>query len=433
MWDANNCVQVFTDIGVGLLTADLDDVKPACAQDLGSITATPNLTMVCASPNLPYNYRWANAQGLQLQNGPSATLNNIAAGTYFVTISDNGGASISTDYTLEAVSALTVTAEVTSVDFNGFEIRCFDGTNGEATAFPANGAGNTYSYLWSNGKTTKTIDSLAAGNYTVTVSDGEECEMTASVTLRQPDSLTATTTSSNSGCTEGNHGQATVIVGGGVPPYTYLWSNGAETPTANNLPKGLVSVTVRDFNGCSMVKNEEVPVSTELSVLGFSVPDSGGPNGQAGVIVSGGTWPFTFTWQDFPSATDSVITELFPGEYLVLVEDANDCQVARVVDVDDETLCGEVRTVITPEGDGKNEEFIIQCLNRFNDNTLEIFNRWGQLVYSVEDYNDDNLWRGTTTNGDDVPEGVYYYVFNYFDPGINTFVTKKGSVTLLRK
>jgi gliding motility-associated-like protein len=117
----------------------------------------------------------------------------------------------------------------------------------------------------------------------------------------------------------------------------------------------------------------------------------------------------------------------------VRVTDANGCQVIETIKVDDSTECGEVRTVITPEGDGKNEEFVIKCLSRFSDNTLEIFNRWGQLVYRVEDYNDDNLWRGTDVGGSDLPDGVYFYVFNYFDPGVNAFVTKKGSVTVLRK
>jgi gliding motility-associated-like protein len=359
-------------------------------------------------------------------------LNNAVAGNYSVSITDANGTSIVQTYQLNAISNLSVTA-ATTTDYNGFEIRCFGNSDGKASAFPANGAGGTYTYLWSNGATTQSVVNLTAGTYTVTVEDGEECQMTATITLEEPQPLSSTANATNSGCTEGDNGQATAIVSGGVSPYSYLWSNGVTGPTSNNLPDGNVSVTVTDFNGCTMVENVPVPEGTELNVVEFSVPDSGGPNGQAGVTVSGGTWPYEYTWKDYPTATDSVLTELFPGEYLVLVTDANDCQVAKTIKVRDETLCGEVRTVITPEGDGKNEEFLIECLNRFSDNTLEIFNRWGQLVYRTEDYNDSDLWRGTTISGSDVPDGVYFYVFNYFDPGINAFVTKKGSVTVLRK
>ncbi len=430
------CVASFSNIGVGLLKVDIDAVKPACAQDLGSITATPSISPSCAVHNLPYTYDWENAQGENI--GTQATLNNVVAGIYYVTVSDNGGTGVSSvsielSYELTPESNLSVTAEVTS-DFNGFGIQCYGSTNGSAKAFASNGANNIYNYVWSNGATSQAISGLAAGNYTVSVTDGELCIMTATVTLTQPQPLTTQVSESNSGCSSENTGQATVIVGGGVPPYSYLWSNGATTQTATGLEAGKsYSVIITDFNGCTMNDNAFIEGGEQLGVNGFSVPDSGGPNGEAGVEVIGGTWPYEFVWQDYPDATDSVLTELFPGEYLVLVTDANGCQKALVIIVGDETLCGEVRAVITPEGDGKNEEFKIQCLSRFNDNTLEIFNRWGQLVYRTEDYNDGDLWRGTTNRGEDLPDGVYYYVFNYFDPAINVFITKKGSVTVLRK
>jgi gliding motility-associated-like protein len=267
----------------------------------------------------------------------------------------------------------------------------------------------------------------------VTITDAENCEMTASITLNEPPALTAQVAGEGGGCTDENSGSATAIAGGGVAPYTYLWSNSGTTPTITNLAEGSYFVTIYDSNGCTMTSSGTVPPSQSLAIVPIGIPDSGGPNGQAIVQVVSGTAPFTFTWQDFPDEQDSIVTELLPGDYLVVVKDANGCQAATIVDVPDETLCGEVLTVITPEGDGKNEEFIISCLGRYSDNTLEIYNRWGQLVYMVDNYNDSDLWRGTTERGEDVPDGVYYYVFHYLDPVSNAYVTKKGSVTVIRK
>ncbi|MBK9016200.1 MAG: gliding motility-associated C-terminal domain-containing protein [Saprospiraceae bacterium] len=436
--DANGCIQDFDSIGVGLLTASFSAVKPDCPQQLGSITATPLLSPSCAVPHLPYTYKWSDANGGTVSQNQTA--NNILPGTYTVTITDANNTSIVQTYQLTSESSLSVSAEVTS-DFNGYDVRCFGLDNGAAIAVPSNGV-SPYTYTWSNGAITQAVDNLAAdSNYTVTIKDAQGCEMTATVNLVGPPLLNSQATASNSGCSGGDTGQATVIVSGGVPDYAYSWSNGDKDPTADNLTPGEnYAVTITDFNGCTMIDNVTVPGGFPLTLEGQSVPDSGGPNGEARVLVSGGTPPYTFQWYVYVDGdavllpeTNSILTELFPQTVLVLVTDANGCQAAQTIIVGDETLCGEVRTVITPEGDGKNEEFRIECLSRFNDNTLEIYNRWGQLVYRAEDYNDDELWRGTNTGGDDVPDGVYFYVFNYFDPGTNIFVTKKGSVTVLRK
>jgi gliding motility-associated-like protein len=400
------------------------------------------LSPSCAVANLPFTYKWKDANGNLVSTNQMAI--NLLPGTYTVTVTYGNLTNLEVNFIeslpLTSLSSLSVSAEVTS-DFNGYDIRCFGDTNGAAIAVPSNGV-SPYTYTWSNSAITQAVSNLAAGiDYTVTIEDAQGCTMSATVNLVGPSLLNSQATASNSGCSGGDTGQATVTVSGGVPPYTYIWSNGETTPTAHNLEPGKqYSVTITDFNGCTMIDNVTVPGGFPLTLEGQSVPDSGGPNGEARVLVSGGTPPYTFQWYVYVDGdavllpeTNSILTELFPQTVLVLVTDANGCQAAQTIIVGDETLCGEVRTVITP-GDGqRNEEFKIECLSRFNDNTLEIYNRWGQLVYRAEDYNDDELWRGTNTGGDDVPDGVYFYVFNYFDPGINIFVTKKGSVTVLRK
>ncbi|MCB0634860.1 MAG: gliding motility-associated C-terminal domain-containing protein, partial [Lewinella sp.] len=77
-----------------------------------------------------------------------------------------------------------------------------------------------------------------------------------------------------------------------------------------------------------------------------------------------------------------------------------------------------------------NDEFIIFCVGDYPDNHLEVYNRWGQLVFEADNY--DNTWEGTTQDGQALPEGPYYYILEYKDPEDN-LVQQKGSLTILRE
>ncbi len=418
--DDNGCCQVFNDIEVGLLSATNDLVKPTCPDELGSIAVIPT------GGNWPYTYVWKS--GGQIL-GTDSILANQPIGSYTVVITDALGTSILENYELTSVSNLDATVAATS-DFNGFDIRCAGGNTGVAEVTPLNGAA-PYSYSWSNNATTKIVTGLNAGIYTVEVTDMEGCKIPKSVEVTEPPDLTVTAEGERSGCGE-NSGLATAFPGGGVAPYTYVWDGGQSTQTAILLFGGDIQVQVKDANGCASIGTATVPAYEPLVVTGFSEPDEGSQNGKAVVVVESGTWPYSFIWKDFTSQ-DSVLSELFPGDYLVKITDNNDCQENLIIKVGDATQCGEARSIITPEGDGLNEEFLIGCLSRFSDNRLEIYNRWGQLVYQVKNYNDSDLWRGTNNRGNDVPDGVYYYVFEYTDPVTGTLEVKKGSVTVLRR
>ncbi|MBI5914867.1 MAG: gliding motility-associated C-terminal domain-containing protein [Bacteroidetes bacterium] len=424
--DGSGCYQVYQ-VQVTLFSVtDSNLNQPSCAGQLGSITATAT-----GSPNTPYDYVWENSSGFEV--GDDATVDNILPGTYFVTITDALGVTIVETYQLDALSNLSGSIDVTS-NYSGYDVKCNGDSNGIALATPINGVA-PYSYQWSNGATTQSTTGLSEGTMFVFITDAQGCGVVLSDSVIAPGPLTAQADAVNLGCADSNNGQATVIVSGGAIPYYYQWNDpdGSKTPTVSQLEGGSYRVTVTDANGCTMVKNVFIPVLTPMVVDDNSVPDSGGPNGQAIATVSGGTWPYEFTWQNNSFDVDSILTEQYPGIYFVIVEDANGCQVTKFLRVEDETLCGEVLTVFTPNGDENNEEFKIGCLTRFSDNILEIYNRWGQQVYQTDNYNNDNLWRGLNSAGEEVPDGVYFYVFDYLDPATNVRVTKKGSVTVLRK
>lgn len=88
-----------------------------------------------------------------------------------------------------------------------------------------------------------------------------------------------------------------------------------------------------------------------------------------------------------------------------------------------------IPNVITPNNDGFNDFWIIECIEHFPDNEIQVFNRWGQIIYQAYGY--DNNWNGTwdKTKGD-LPDGTYVYVINLNKSGEEKNIT--GSLTIVR-
>jgi gliding motility-associated-like protein len=423
-YNNNQCFQVFEDICVGLFDANGVVDKPNCPGDLGSVVLS------VSNGNLPLTYTWKNAAGQVVDT--DSILSGRPVGTYTVEIKDALGVIITKTFSLTSVSNLSATTEALS-NFNGAQISCFGKADGRARVNPASGV-SPFTYLWSDGSTTQTINNKPAGNYTVTVTDAEGCEFVSSISLKQPDQLLVDTQGDNLGCGGEGSGQATAIANGGTKPYSYLWSDPLkqQVPTAILLKGGIYKVTVTDVNGCTSIKDVFVPEIDSLTVFVVTEPDEGGPNGSATAIAKGGMEPYEYEWMGYLEKSNT-LTELLPGTYFVKVTDANACEAFAFGKVVDGTQCLEFRSIITPEGDGWNEDFVIGCLSRYSDNRLEIYNRWGQIVYEATNYNDGDLWRGTNQRGDDVPDGVYYFVFEYIDPANNQKEVRKGTVVVLRK
>ena len=107
-----------------------------------------------------------------------------------------------------------------------------------------------YSYLWSNGATTQDINSLTAGYYSVLVTDANGCSAIIGDTVLQPLAFTSSAILQNINCYSQNTGAINLSVNGGTAPYTYLWSNSANTQDLNNLLAGTYSVTITDASNC---------------------------------------------------------------------------------------------------------------------------------------------------------------------------------------
>ena len=129
-------------------------------------------------------------------------------------------------------------------------------------------------------------------------------------------------------CFGGNDGTATVNPVGGTPGYTYLWSDGQTTQTANNLTAGNYTCTVTDANGCSFITSSVNIIEPNIA-LTATTPTStnvncfGGNDGTAIVTPNGGTPGYTYLWSD--GQTTAQATGLSPGSYNCQITDANGC------------------------------------------------------------------------------------------------------------
>ncbi|MEI6435400.1 MAG: T9SS type A sorting domain-containing protein [Bacteroidota bacterium] len=206
---------------------------------------------------------------------------------------------------------------------------CHGNSNGSIDLTVITGA-PPYTYLWSAGATTEDISGLAAGWYSVTVTESTSLASTGSWEVTQPAVLEIVhATPRNPSCNGADNGAILITVTGGTPGYTYTyeWSNGQ---TSQNLPcclfAGCYTVTITDLHGCQASGNwcliePEAPLTVAGSVA--SLICNGAGNGSVDLTVSGGTFPYEYTWSNGQSTQD--VSGLAAGNYSVTVRDVLGC------------------------------------------------------------------------------------------------------------
>jgi len=297
------------------LSATVTHVNVACKGTAsGSATVTP------AGGTSPYTYSW-NTTPVQT----TATANNLAVGTFTATITDSHGCNL-----IKTV-AITQPANGLSATVTHTNDKCHNGTGGTATANPAGGTA-PYTYSWSTApsQTTKTATGLKAGTYHILITDSKGCSFLDSAVISQPPAIVLNTTTTSSAC-GGSTGSATVAISsGGVKPFTYSWNTtpAQTTSTSTALTAGVYIVTVTDSNGCkagatATVNNTGAATATISSSINVSC--RGGATGSATVTASGGTTPYTYSWNTAPVQTGATASALSAGSYTVTVTEPNGC------------------------------------------------------------------------------------------------------------
>lgn len=298
------------------VTVTATPTNAACGSSDGSVTATAN------GGNGNFTYAWSN------NGGNVSGISNLSSGNYTVTVTSNGCTASATAF-VGNTGGPSASASSTAVSCNG-------GANGGATATATGGTAG-YTYVWSNSGNTAAISGLTAGTYTVTISDANSCQATASVTVSQPAAIVPTVTVTPVSCFNGTNGSATVAATGGTGNLGYAWTGGSTTTTVNNLAAGNYCVTVTDANNCSVSACQTIsnPAQITATASGIDITCNGLTNGGASVTATGGTGSLTYTWSN--NGTTTSIANLAAGTYTVTVKDANNCSVTATTSLTEPT------------------------------------------------------------------------------------------------
>lgn len=347
---------------------------------------------------LPYSFTWNNGAS-------SEDLNSIATGIYSLTITDANNCIYAMDQQVTEPEPIALT--ITSTP-----IACNNEANG-ALNLGVNGGTIPFVYTWSNGETTQNISGLSVGSYTVTATDANGCSSSLSGFVNQPDTLSILSQRLNASCYGESNGALDITVLGGTEPYIYNWSTGNICQDLTGLSAGQYSVSIIDANGCSIDQSftltQPDPLVVHLSspefFHGYNISMFGAGDGSIDATVAGGTAPYYYT---YTSGEQTVGQEnLGAGIYYFTCVDSLGCKSMDSIKLT-EPLNFELPTLFTPNEDGENDVFDIHGIEAYPDNTLTVVNRWGNTVYTAEDYN--NTWKGTHSNGEELPDGVYFVI-----------------------
>jgi gliding motility-associated-like protein len=356
-----------------------------------------SLEVIAAGGTLPYSYEW---------NNGVITANNsdLAAGDYTITITDGNDCILF----IETMVSQPDSIEIISMINNA---TCL-GDNGSIMTIVSGGT-LPYTFDWDNGTFNQNLVNVVSGTYTLTLSDANSCTVVFIDSVGTDNNLEAAVRTVDVTCYGENNGYASVGVTSGNEPYTYLWSNGADTHENIQLNAGSYTVTVTDFYGCEITLDANVNQPDSLVIIfdtpthpnGYNVSRYGAADGQILTTVNGGTAPYDYIWSNGETTTD--LNQLTAGEYTLVVSDFNGCVAYNMTELKQPFIL-EMPNGISPNNDGRNDFFVVRGLDAFAENEILIYNRWGNLVYERKNY--ANTWDGTNTKGEELPDATYFVI-----------------------
>jgi gliding motility-associated-like protein len=341
------------------ITIEVKNILPAPVVDCGSVT------------NDCITFVWSDVPGAQgyiisfdgiTWAAPNGTLSHTVCGlTYNETLTIlvravdecDGLTGMATCTTPDCDSP---TPSILSID----NASCFGASDG-GFALQTIGPDPPFSYtLGGVTNATGIFGNLAAGQYTVTVSNTANCPTTIAVTVGQPPAIGLTELYIQPiSCNGAGDGILSVSVSGGSYPYSYEWTGGATDSLVSGLSAGMIEVTVTDANGCQSIGqfNVQEPGVLELLPTNNFIACSGDNSGEASVAVSGGTMPFEYLWDAAAgSQTTPTASGLTAGAYSVVVTDANGCQETAAFLIDENApvvlSAGATDATCNSSGDG---------------------------------------------------------------------------------
>jgi gliding motility-associated-like protein len=394
--DANGCQG---SAQAGITEPDVLTVESSVSQVTCNGLDNGSITLEAFGGVAPYNYNWAHGAA-------SATITDLAPGSYSAVVSDANGCEVNYTTTITEPDTLNVLHIVSNA--------VCEAPNG-SVALIVSGGTAPYIYSWSDGTSGMNLINATAGEYNVIVADANGCIYELTVEVGADSNIDASILSTDVTCNGRNNGSAIVTIKDGNPPVTYQWSHGPTTADVDGLAGGTYTVLVTDTYGCTIELEVTINEPDVLEVVlsssdlggGYNVTPYGASNGNIFTDVFGGTAPYDFIWSN--GSTDQNQFGLTANDYTVLVIDANGCPANASITLTQPMIL-EMPQGISPNGDGLNDFFVVRGIDAFPTNEITIYNRWGNIVYQMNDY--ANQWDGTNTKGEQLPDGTYFVVLH---------------------
>jgi gliding motility-associated-like protein len=309
--DINGCILKDTanlSQPIAPLAAQITKVDATC---FGSSDGSINLSINGGTS--PYSFIWSNGSITE-------DLTNLTAGNYQVQVTDLNGCSLSANTTINQPLQIAVTS-------SNNDVLCFGESTG-SIILSLNGGITPYQFSWSNGSTLQDLNNVSAGNYSVIITDSNNCTQSFSTTIIEPlTTINLSISHTDALCIGGQQGTTDLSVSGGNPPYSFLWNNNQISEDLSNLVAGYYYCTVTDNHGCSDTIGATIfdPSNTmEPSISKANVSCFGGSDGAADLSIIGGLPPYEYSWSSGSVSQD--LSNLQIGNYFVTITDVNSCQ-----------------------------------------------------------------------------------------------------------
>lgn len=310
--DNAGCTIQTIDIVIGNNPGSLSVITSATNETCNLSNGSIDLTVTGGSGS--YTYLWSNATTTQ-------DISLINEGSYSYTVTDGAGCEVNGNVDIVNTSGSLTISYLSSDEY------CND--NSGSVDVTVVGGALPISYVWSNAATTEDISSLSEGNFSLTVSDNNGCEVTLNDIVIANNSGTLNLESisvTDENCSNGI-GSIDLEVTGGTLPYNYSWNTGATSQDVLLLSEGNYAVTVTDASGCSFevfATVENNPGNLQIFSQTISNESCNTDNGAIDITVAGGTPGYTYLWSNGSTSQD--ISSLSEGVYSVLISDAGSCE-----------------------------------------------------------------------------------------------------------
>ncbi|MGC9331707.1 MAG: gliding motility-associated C-terminal domain-containing protein [Bacteroidales bacterium] len=367
----------------------------------------------------PYEYTWTN--GIDVND--SVAYNLIANEEYGVTITDANGCQVQNYITLSQPDPLEFENLITT------PVEC--GMSAGSAHVEGDGGTAPYNFEWSNGETGTDPVDLPFGTVVLTLTDAHGCQDTTSIEVDRVGNIDAHAAIINEiKCYGDSTAVAYAELPDGFPPLSFFWYDEDDIminddDTINQIPAGTYYVYAHDVYYCSDTVELLIdqPDSIDPGIELIAPSCSAVPDGEILTDVSGGTSPYSYSWST--GSHDSEITGVRDGTYYLTITDFYDCTKVVSIELEEAEYCVIVHNTITPNGDGKNDTWVVENITEFPYSEVWIYNRDGREIYHTVAYQND--WDGKY-NGKKLPDGTYFYVI---DLGKGKELIK-GHITIIR-